>query len=494
MPSAKEIIELRRKQIFEKCASDVVFYVRNFVNIECKHTDELIQRFDLWPMQEEALLSMYEHRLNVILKARQLGITWLALALATHTMLCRTGRTVICLSRAEEEAKELIRRTAVIFTNMPELIAPEGTVGWSGPTFRATSMDLTIKFPNGPESVMKAFLSSPSAARGFTSDLLILDEWAFQQFAEEIWASVFPTVNNPTSGKVIGLSSIKRGTLFEEIYTNPDNGFNKIFLPWYADPKRTKEWYTQTLCAIGEDKTREEYPSTPEEALEALGGAMFPEVRKETHITEKRPDGRVKRFVSIDYGLDMLSAHWIEIDELNHAVVYREYDSPNKTIGESAAIIKDLTGDEEIEAFIAPPDLWSRSQESGKSRAQLFSEHGLNLVKSSNDFPAGVSAMKEWLAVEDGKSRLQILKAPNLYRCLQKIQKDEKRPDVYAKEPHSLTHDCDSLRYFCVWWTYPAKSERKEAKAVWETDLYEDYENADEAGKAYLIRKYGNPF
>ena len=187
MPSAKEIIELRRKQIFEKCASDVVFYVRNFVNIECKHTDELIQRFDLWPMQEEALLSMYEHRLNVILKARQLGITWLALALATHTMLFRTGRTVICLSRAEEEAKELIRRTAVIFTNMPELIAPEGTVGWSGPTFRATSMDLTIKFPNGPESVMKAFLSSPSAARGFTSDLLILTGSAMPGNFRMIW-------------------------------------------------------------------------------------------------------------------------------------------------------------------------------------------------------------------------------------------------------------------------------------------------------------------
>ena len=102
--------------------------------------------------------------------------------------------------------------------------------------------------------------------------------------------------------------------------------------------------------------------------------------------------------------------------------------------------------------------------------------------------------MKDWLSVENGKSRLQIYKAPNLYRCLQKIQKDEKRPDVYAKEPHSLTHDCDSLRYFCVWWTYPAKTEKKEAKAVWEPDLYEDYENADETGRAHLIQKYGNPF
>lgn len=494
MRTAKEIIEQRRKELFKRCSDDIVFFVRNFVCIECKDTDELIQRFDLWPMQEEALKSLYDNRLNVILKARQLGITWLALALAVHTMLFRTGRTVICLSRAEEEAKELVRRTGVILKHIPEFIAPEGNVGWAGPTFKATSLEITIRFPNEPESVLKAFPSSSSAARGFTSDLLILDEWAFQQFANEIWASIFPTVNSPNGGKVVGLSTIKRGTLFEEIYTNPDNGFNKLFLPWYANPSRTKKWYTETLCAMGEDTTREEYPATPEEALEALGGAMFPEVRNETHKTDKRSDGAVKRFVSLDYGLDMLSVHWVEIDELNRAIVYREFDEPNKTIGEAAAIIKDLTGDEKIEAFLGPPDLWSRSQESGKSRAQLFSEHGIDLVKSSNDFPAGVSAMKDWLSVENGKSRLQIYKAPNLYRCLQKIQKDEKRPDVYAKEPHSLTHDCDSLRYFCVWWTYPAKTEKKEAKAVWEPDLYEDYENADEAGRAHLIQKYGNPF
>ena len=31
-------------------------------------------------------------------------------------------------------------------------------------------------------------------------------------------------------------------------------------------------------------------------------------------------------------------------------------------------------------------------------------------------------------------------------------------------------------------------------RAHWEDDLFEDYENADEQGKAYLISKYGNPF
>lgn len=77
---------------------------------------------------------------------------------------------------------------------------------------------------------------------------------------------------------------------------------------------------------------------------------------------------------------------------------------------------------------------------------------------------------------------------------MQKIQKDEKRPDVYAKQPHNLTHDPDSLRCFCVYWTQPAVQSQPKKKAVWEDDLYEDYFNADSAGQAYMIEKYGDPF
>ena len=496
--------QLRAKE-FEYCRSNPVYFVETYCHIEDKSAAELIQPFKLWPMQKQALKELADNRMNVILKARQLGITWLALAEAVRLLMCWTGRTVVAISRAEEEAKELVRRAAVILRHMPEFVREEKDVpsGWSGPIFKASSLEIVVRFPDGPDSTFKAFLSSPGAARGFTADLIILDEWAFQQFAEEIWASIFPVMNRPTSGRVIGLSTIKRGTLFEEIFTNPDNGFHKIFLPWYADPDRDEAWYSRTLGALGEDKTLEEYPATVEEALMVPGGQFFPEVLKETHVRKNDGffDGPVRRYIAIDYGLDMFSAHWIAIDARGKARVYREYDAPNKKIGEAAEIAKSLSGDEEIEAVLAPPDLWGRSQESGKARAAIFEEYGLPLTKTSNDFPAGCANMKEWLRVEPqpngpGEAYLTFEegKAPNLYKCLQKILKDEKRPDVYAKEPHSLTHDCDSLRAFCVWWTSPAEPQNQPKKAVWEADQYEDYENANEQDKQILLEKWGNPF
>lgn len=493
------IAELRQLEI-EYCKGNIEHFIDEFGHIEDKDAVELIQPFEMWEEQRNALKSIMDNRLNVILKARQLGFSWLVMHIAAWLLLCFTGRTVIGLSRTEEEAKELVRRLSVIFTYMPELIAdynnPNKPVNWSGPIFRATALELTVTFPEGPVSVFKAFPSSPNAARSFTADLIIFDEWAFQQFAREIWTAAFPVINRPFGGKVIGLSTIERGSLFEEIFTNTDNGFNKIFIPWYADPRRDDAWYENTKKALG-DLITQEYPASIEEALTVPGGAYFPEVNERNTIAKEELKGNLLHYVSIDYGLDMFSAHWINVDAYGNAQVYREYDKSGLTISEACGVLLSMCEEENIELFLAPPDLWNRSQETGKSRAQLWSESGINLTKTSNDFAAGCFGMKEWLRPrENQKSKLTILEgsAPNLYKCLQKIQKDKKRPNVYAKDPHDLTHDVDSLRYFCVWWTNfadVAKSHNGGKK--WSQDLIDDYENGNEEIKARMVAKYGEP-
>ena len=488
--------EIREKEI-EYCRDHVEYYIETYCHIEDKDAEELIQPFHLWEAQKQALKDIHEHRKIAILKARQLGFSWLVMSYVSYILRCWTGRTAIGLSRSEEEAKELVRRLGVIFRYMPELIAEYGNVpqGWSGPVFKRNDLVLTIFFSDGPESVFKAFPSSPNAARSFTADILVFDEWAFQQFAEEIWKAAFPVINRPFGGKVVGLSTIERGSLFEQIFTDPDNGFYKIFIPWYADPKRDEKWYEETKRTMGDDITQE-YPATIEEALEVPGGAYFPEVRAETHLTTKYPEGNVRTYVCIDYGLDMFSAHWVAVDEKNHAVVYREYDSPNKTIGEACDVLRSLSEEENVELFLAPPDLWNRDQITGKSRALHFAEYGITLTKTLNRLEDGCAAMKEWLYVpKDGKPALQIMEnaAPNLYRCLQKIQKDKRRPNIYAKDPHDLTHDVDSLRCFCVYWTDPADPEKQRKKKKWTADMYEDYENASEEDKRKLLRIYGEP-
>ena len=112
-----ELGNVRQAEI-DYCSTDIVYFVRNYGHIEDRNTDEVIQKFDLWPEQEKALKDMLSHKWTIVLKARQLGISWLVLHYATWLALTRTGKNIIGLSRTEEEAKELVRRMGVILRNM----------------------------------------------------------------------------------------------------------------------------------------------------------------------------------------------------------------------------------------------------------------------------------------------------------------------------------------------------------------------------------------
>lgn len=485
-----------REQELEYCKGNIDYFVETYCHIEDKESAEVVQPFTLWPMQRDLLFSLYEHKLNVVLKARQLGVTWLALAIAAHLLVTTEGRTVVAISRTEEDSKELTRRLAFILRNMPELVAEEREQkAFDGPVFKATTLSIEIKH-KGATSYWKAFPSAAGAGRGFSADILILDEWAFQQYAEEIWASIFPVVNRPYGGKVIGVSTIERGTLFENIVMNhEDNGFNLQFLPWYADPRRTQDWYDKTLKALGEVKMVAEYPATIEEALSTPGGSYFPEVKMSIHGRDEPFTDEVLRYISFDYGLDMFACHWYAMDARGNVRIYREICEPNLTISQACEMIKKQSGDEEIEMILAPHDMFNRESVTGKSRSDIFAEYGVPLTRVSKDFEAGCAAMKEYLRVDEltGRPKLTIRNAPVLMDSLMRIQKDKNRPKVYAKQPHELTHAVDALRGFCVFWVNGPEIINNRRTTVWTSDMMEDFQNANPKDREMLLRKYGNP-
>ena len=497
------LAEIRNAEI-EYCSQNIVYFTEKYGHIEDRNAPEIIVPFKLWKEQKDALEAMLNHKWTIILKARQLGISWLVLHYATWLMLCHTGRSVIGLSKSETEAKELVRRMVLILRNMRALVREKtDRQGWDGAWFEWNALSVTIHFPGKSDSTFQCFASGENAARSFTADLIIFDEWAFQQFDRSIWTAALPVVNRPLSGQVIGVSTIQRGSLFEELYTTPDNGFYKIFIPWYADPNRTQEWYDNTLKLSGKAAMWAEYPATVEEALDVPGGRYFEEVSESSIISEERLKQNTVCYVHMDYGLDKLAAYWTLRDAFgNSQTIHEEYES-NLIISAAAdrilRVSRELIEREEItkvEAYLAPPDLWNRSQETGKSRAILFAEAGLTLTKVNNDLKAGCLAIKENTSHGEGqKSKYTIYKncAPNLLNSLKKIQKDEKKADVYAKDPHDLTHSVDALRYYCIYWTHGGDKKKDNVKRKWRPDQWEDYRNASPDDKKYLISIWGEP-
>ena len=198
-------------------------------------------------------------------------------------------------------------------------------------------------------------------------------------------------------------------------------------------------------------------------------GMFFPEFKRSIHIIEpfKIPDNW-NRYIAMDYGLDMFAVLFIAIDTKGKAYVYNEIHKTNLIVSEAVQTLKSYMRQNKYKYIYAPPDLWNRNRDTGKSTAELFWEGGVDLTKASNNRIAGWLNVKEWLRVKKVRheqtgelyedSDLKIFSnCLNLIKYLPQLQHDEKEPNDVATEPHEPTHITDALRYFCVSRTAPTK-------------------------------------
>lgn len=192
-------------------------------------------------------------------------------------------------------------------------------------------------------------------------------------------------------------------------------------------------------------------------------GQFFDLWRREQHVISPFPvEESWRKYFVMDYGLDMLAAYLVAVDERGDAYVYKElYEGKDNggaghIVSSAAERIKEFTRGERIHCYLAPPDLWSRQKDSGKSMAALFGEAGVRLTKAPNARVPGWMQLKEWLRPvlrEEGqvRPRLRIFSTcVNLIRTLPALLCDPKDPGDCMRVPHELTHGPDALRYFAA--------------------------------------------
>jgi hypothetical protein len=322
------------------------------------------------------------------------GLTWLALAYAVWCLLFNAGYLVVALSKTEDDAKELVRRVVFVLRHLPEWMALEDIKENQGrkTMFRWTATTMSATILHKEQSVFNSFPAGPNSGRSFTANLVILDEWAFQQWAKEIWAAAYPTINRPTGGKVIGLSTAKRMTLFEEIWVKATQGlntFNRIFLSWRTDPRRDDAWYEQTKKDLPQSY-KADYPNTPEEAFEAAGGVAFPEFSYDIHVCEPFPiPSYWSKWRSVDNGYsDPFAWYWFAVSDDGTVFIYREYtrdvNDPKVNYSDQAMKAAGMTREENVSPTVCGRDAWNvhhltitEATPKGKSLIDFYAEGGI---------------------------------------------------------------------------------------------------------------------
>lgn len=185
-------------------------------------------------------------------------------------------------------------------------------------------------------------------------------------------------------------------------------------------------------------------------------GCYFDEWRRGVHVVPAfEVPAHWPVYFTMDYGLDMLAGYWIALGPGGRAYVFRELHESGHIISQAAQRILQQTH-EEVREFIAPPDLWNRRQESGRSAAELFLEQGIPLTKAPAGRIAGWLELKEWLRPRPDEQGLPAARliffdnCVNAIRTIPAIRRDRTNANDCAMVPHELTHAPDALRYFAA--------------------------------------------
>jgi len=248
-----------------KIIPDVAKWIGESVTIEEPQGDTVsIIPFHLWAAQEEALSLVKKSKQVIILKARQLGLSWLLISYSVWLCIYHPSKSVLVFSKDQDSANEMIRRAKGIFNRLKEK-----------PT--EIKNDPVTSITWGNESRIKAFAATEDAGSSFTGSMVILDEFAKMRYASELYTAVKPTIDD--GGKICIISTAKGENIFHTLWaaaTKKENGFSSLFIPWSARPERTAEWYARVESdSVSSAHHRQEYPATPEEAFTVVGEERF---------------------------------------------------------------------------------------------------------------------------------------------------------------------------------------------------------------------------
>ena len=215
-----------------KCGKDPIYFINNYARIS--HPKHGLIPFKTYDFQQQLLGDFNDYRFNVILKARQLGISTITAAYAAWLMMFYRDKNIVVMATKFGTASNLVKKVKAIIKNLPEWIQVADI-----------SVDNRASFELSNGSQIKAISTSGDAGRSEALSLLVIDEAAHVEGMDEIWTALYSTLS--TGGRCIALSSPNGvGNWFHKACVDAEAEENDFFmttLMWDVHPDRDQKWF-----------------------------------------------------------------------------------------------------------------------------------------------------------------------------------------------------------------------------------------------------------
>ena len=328
MSDNKQLKEAIKRE-YAKCATDPVYFLGKYGIIQ--HPVRGKVNFNLYDFQEKSLESFMKHDYNIVLKARQLGLSTLTAGYALWMMTFQQDKNILVIATKQETAKNLVTKVRVMHANLP---------GWlKQPCVEDNK--LSLRYKNG--SQIKAVASSEESGRSEALSLLIIDEAAFIDKIDTIWGAAQQTL--ATGGKALVISTPNGvGNFFHKTWIGAEDGtndFNFIKLHWSVHPERGQEWRDEQDKLLGPSLAAQECDCDFITSGRGVIDGLLLENLKESSVREPiekrgidsnywiwQPPNYTKNYVvSADVsrgdGTDYSAFHIIDVESLEQVAEYK---------------------------------------------------------------------------------------------------------------------------------------------------------------------------
>jgi len=215
-----------------KAGKNPIYFTTNYCRIS--HPQKGLIPFKAYDYQQDLLKDFGDYRFNVILRARQLGISTITAAYIVWLMLFHRDKNILVVATKLAVATNLVRKVKAIMKNLPDWMQ-----------ISEISIDNRTSFELSNGSQIKGSSTAGDAGRSEALSLLVIDEAAHVERLEELWTALYPTLS--TGGRCIALSTPNGvGNWFHKTCVDANAGLNDFYMTtlyWDVHPDRNQGWY-----------------------------------------------------------------------------------------------------------------------------------------------------------------------------------------------------------------------------------------------------------
>lgn len=238
----------------ERCRKDPLYFFNKYVKISTPIKGEIL--FDTRDYQDDCVRDFMNHKLNVVLKSRQLGLSTTAAAYALWKVIFYSNMKVSIASPSLKFFTCFIRRCQDMLKSLP---------AWIVPGVDSSLRLRAINISNG--SSIRYF--NTECQRGYYPDLLIGDELAYAEdptLMEEILrcGDQIILISSLSDSKYSSRYSDRFFKLYNKA-RKKENNFNPIFLPWTVGSESYKQAFQMRAEFMSPREISYEYDCKPYE-------------------------------------------------------------------------------------------------------------------------------------------------------------------------------------------------------------------------------------